>query len=79
LPARFAVDSRPLPVAVGKVTCIRLVAGHAQISILGEVLKLGKRLKFQYVKATWYTEAQMLKVYHHGRLVKQFSEKIRKR
>ncbi len=78
LPANFVGESRPLPVAAGKVTFIRLVSARGEIKILGETLKVGKRWKFQYIRATLSTEAQRVKVYHNGRLVKQLSYKLRK-
>jgi transposase InsO family protein len=72
LPADFTVDKKKLPVAVGKVTFIRLVSIHGTITVLGQSFKVGKRLKFQYVKVTIYTKYQKLKVYHKGKLVKEF-------
>jgi hypothetical protein len=61
---------------VGKVGFIRLVAAKGTINILGQQFKIGKRLKYQYVKATRYTKRQILKIYHKGRLVRQFSYKL---
>jgi hypothetical protein len=37
---------------------------------------VGRRLKFQYIKATLYTKEHVLKIYHQGRLVKQFEYKL---
>jgi transposase InsO family protein len=76
LPADFSVDRRKLPISVGKVTFIRLVTVEGYIHILGQRFKVGKRLKFQYVKATIYTQRKTLKVYHKGRLVKEFAYKL---
>jgi transposase InsO family protein len=72
LPANFTTDGKKLPVALGKVTFIRLVSTHGTISILGQSFKVGKRLKFQFVKATIYTKYKRLKVYHKGRIIKEF-------
>jgi transposase InsO family protein len=72
LPANFTIDEKKLPIAVGKVTFIRLVCIHGTISILGQSFKVGKRLKFHYVKVTIYTKYQHLKVYHKGKLIKEF-------
>jgi hypothetical protein len=72
LPANFTIDGKKLPVALGKVTFIRLVSTHGTISILGQSFKVGKRLKFQFVKATIYTKYKRLKVYHKGRIIKEF-------
>lgn len=79
LPANFAIDGKKLPIAVGKVTLIRLVSAQGAINILGQQCKVGKRLKFQYVKATIYTKRQTLKVYHKGRLIRQFAYELPKK
>jgi transposase InsO family protein len=78
LPADFTVENK-LPVAVGKVTFIRLVAAQGTIRILGQSFKVGKRLKYQYVKVTIYTKYQKLKVYSKGKLIKEFSYPLPKR
>ena len=72
LPANFTIDAKKLPIAAGKVTFIRLVSIHGTISVLGQSFKVGKRLKFHYVKVTIYTKYQNLKVYHKGKLIKEF-------
>lgn len=72
LPANFALDTRKLPIAVGKVTFIRLVSTQGTIRVLGQSFKVGKRLKFQYVKVTIHTKHQRVKVYYKGKLVKEF-------
>jgi len=71
LPADCTLHQQKLPVAVGKVTFIRLVSIHGTVSILDQAFRIGKRLKFEYVKATIDTQRQILKVYHKGRIVKQ--------
>jgi len=76
LPADFQVDRQALPIAVGKVSFIRLASTQGSISLLGQQFRLGKRLKFQYVKATLYTRQQTLKVYHQGQLIKQLPYKL---
>ena len=78
LHADFTVDSHPLPIAVGKISFIRLVSAHGEINILGEPLRVGKRWKFQYVRATIATETQRVKIYHNGRLLKQLRYQLRK-
>ena len=67
-----------LPIAVGKVTFIRLVTIGWHISIRGQRFKIGKSLKFCYVVATIYTKRKTLKVYRKGRLVKEFAYKLAK-
>jgi transposase InsO family protein len=72
LPANFTLDKKILPIAVGKVTFIRMVSGQGTVRILELSFKVGKRLKFQYVKVTIYTKYQRLKVYHKGKLIKEY-------
>jgi transposase InsO family protein len=79
LPANFTIDKHQLPIAAGKVTFIRLVSGHGTVRILGQSFKVGKRLKFQYVKVTIYTKYQRLKVYHKGKLIKEFRYPLSKK
>lgn len=76
LPADFSVEGEKLPIAAGKVTFIRLVSAKGHIRILEQPFKVGKRLKFQYVKATLSTRRKSLKVYHKGRLVKEFAYEL---
>jgi len=78
LPANFKLEGSRFPVSVGKVTFIRLVSAEGNINILEQRFKVGKRLKFQYVKATLYTRYQTLKVYYKGRLLRQFDYKLPK-
>lgn len=78
LPAGFALDLKHLPLAVGKVTFIRQVRAEGDIDILEQAFHLGKRFKFQYVKATIETQRQLLKVYHRGRLIKSFAYQLLK-
>ena len=79
LPADFSTDGPKFAIAVGKVTFIRLVSAKGHINILEQQFKVGKRLKFQYIKATIYTQRKTLKVYHKGRLVKQFTYELVKK
>jgi transposase InsO family protein len=76
LPANFSLDGQKILICVGKVTFIRLVSVEGNINILEQRFKVGKRLKFQYVKATLYTQYQTLKIYHKRRLVKQFDYEL---
>ena len=72
LPADCTLHHQKLPIAVGKVTFIRFVTIQGTVNILDQTFRIGKRLKFEYVKATLDTQRQTLKVYHKGRIVKQF-------
>jgi putative transposase len=77
-PADFALEARALPMAAGKIPCVRRVSGQGTINSLGERLKSSKRWKFQYIRATLSTETQRVRVYQNGRLLKQLSYKLRK-
>jgi putative transposase len=76
LPADFRVDGQPFPIAAGKVSFIRLVSAQGTINILGQQYRVSKRLKFEYIKATLFTALRSLKVYHRGRLLKEFPYKL---
>lgn len=71
LPAHFTLDLKNIPVAAGKITIIRWVPAHGYVDVLGESVKVGRRLRFHYVKITVETHTQRLKIYHNGRLIKQ--------
>jgi transposase InsO family protein len=47
LPANFVIEKK-LPIAVGKVTFIRLVSTQGTTRVLSQSFKVGKRLKYQY-------------------------------
>lgn len=76
LPADFNVEGQKLPLAVGKVSFIRLVSAQGTMNVLGQQFKVGKRVKFQYVKATISTGPQTLKIYRRGRLCKELPCKL---
>ena len=80
LPANFKLEENRIPICVGgQVNFIRLVSAEGNINILEQRFKVGKRLKFQYVKATLYTRYQTLKVYHNGGIVKQLDYELPKK
>jgi putative transposase len=76
LPADFTLDGQQLPLAVGKVSFLRLVSAQGTINILEQPYQVGNRLKFQYVKATIFTRERTLKVYYRGRVVKDLLYKL---
>jgi putative transposase len=76
LPADFPLAGQPLPIAVGKVSFIRLVSAQGSITVLEQSFHVGQRYKFQYIKATLYTRSRTLKVYSRGRLVKTLPYKL---
>jgi len=77
LPANFAMDLTKIPVAAGKITFIRAVSVNGRIDILDESVKIGRRLRFQYVRVVLDTLTHILKVYLNGRLIKQITFKLR--
>jgi putative transposase len=77
LPANFVLQLTKIPVTAGKITFIRWVSPQGRINILGESVKIGRRLRFQYVKAILDTPTQALRVYRDGRLIKRLTFKLR--
>lgn len=72
LPANFTTDTQKLPIAVGKVTFIRLVSLQGTIRLLDQSFTIGKRHTGHYVIGTISTKSHTLKIYHKGKLLKQF-------
>ena len=72
LPADCLLHQQKLPISVGKVSFIRLVRASGAVNLLSQRFQIGRRLKHQYVKVTIFTKQQVLKVYHKGRITKQF-------
>jgi putative transposase len=77
LPATFALNFDAIPVAAGKITFIRWVPAHGYVDVLGESVKVGRRLRYRYIKLTVETHTQVLRIYHNGRLLKQRTFKLR--
>ncbi|MFZ5911751.1 MAG: hypothetical protein ACOYYU_17210 [Chloroflexota bacterium] len=77
LPADFQMDFDNIPLARSKIIFIRLVNQGGTFSILDEVVKVGQRFRFQYVKAILETHPQRLKVYCNGRLIKSITFLLR--
>jgi transposase-like protein len=77
LPANFQRHQQPLPVTVGKVTFLRKVRRSGRITVLGVAVRVGRRWKGRYVRATLYTRNATLKIYLAGRLVKQVAYPLR--
>ncbi|MBV7333173.1 DDE-type integrase/transposase/recombinase [Chloroflexi bacterium TSY] len=76
LPADCRLHLEKHPISVGKVSFIRLVKSNGTVNILSQQFKVGRRLKFQYIKASLFTKMRVLKIYHKGRLVKQFKYEL---
>jgi transposase InsO family protein len=77
LPANCTLHEETLPIALGKIIFIRWVWVQGSVDILGESIKIGRRLRFQHIKATLYTGSQMLSIHHNGRLLKRIAFKLR--
>ena len=77
LPANFQIDFDHIPVALGKIIIVRMVNPQGCVSILDEIVKIGLRYRYQYVKAVVETHPQRLKVYCNGRLIKSITFKLR--
>ena len=77
LPANFHLDFNHIPLAVGKILFIRLVNQAGTISILDEVVKVGRRYRYHYVKAVLQTHPQRLKLHCNGRLIKSITFLLR--
>lgn len=77
LPANFAEHQQAIPVAVGRVTFLRRVRPSGRITVLKEKIRVGKRLKGQYVRATLFTRIHTLKVYARNKLIKVVDYPIR--
>lgn len=78
LPHNFTLHQKKLPLVAGKVSFIRLVSRQGNITILNEKIFIGKRYKYDYVKATIFTKSELLKIYYHGKRIKVLPYKLRK-
>jgi len=76
LPTNCQPHQQKHSICVGKVSFIRLVKSNGTVNVLSRQFKISRRLKFQYIKVTLYTKQQVLKIYHKGRLIKQFDYKL---
>ena len=76
LPQTFKVPTQRLPIAVGRVTFIRMVSANGNIHLLGLTFKVGNRLKGQYVKAVLDTQRAWLTVYLKGRVFNRWPYKF---
>ncbi len=77
LPANFRIDLTKISVTAGKITFFRWALATGRVDVLGESVRVGRRLRFQYVKLMLDTQTQILKVYHDGRLIKRLVFKLR--
>jgi transposase InsO family protein len=71
LPSHFDAHRQPMPIATGKITFIRKVRLSGRITVLATKVKVGKRWRGRYVRATLYTRTEKLKIYHACKLLKE--------
>ena len=72
LPTSYRIPTEPLPIAAGRITFIRQVTAHGNVHLLSQTFKVGKRLKWEYVKVVLDTQRAQLTVYRHGRVFKRW-------
>ncbi len=72
LPTGYRIPTEPLPIAAGRLIFIRQVTAQGNIPLLSQTFKVGKRLKWEYVKVVLDTRRAQLTVYRHGRVFKRW-------
>jgi hypothetical protein len=72
LPTGYCIPTEPLPIAAGRITFIRQVTVHGNVHLLSQTFKIGKRLKWEYVKVVLDTQRARLTVYRQGRVFKRW-------
>jgi hypothetical protein len=77
LPANFRRPAH-LSITVGKLTFIRKVRQSGRITVLGVKVRVGKRRKYEYVRATLFTRTALLKIYDQHRLIKTVDFPLRR-
>jgi transposase InsO family protein len=76
LPMHFVVPTELLPIAMGRVSFIRMVTLQGTIHLLSQSFWVGKRLKGQYVRAVLDTARGYLTIYVQGRIYKRWPYKF---
>ncbi len=72
LPHDYVIPTAFLPVAAGRISCIRQVTLKGKVHLLSQTFKVGKRLKGEYVKVVLDTRRGFLTVYRQGRIFKRW-------
>ena len=72
LPSSYRIPTEPLPIAAGRITFIRQVTAHGNVHLLSQTFKVGKRLKWEYIKVVLDTQRAQLTIYRHGRVFKRW-------
>jgi putative transposase len=76
LPASFEVPTGRLPLAEGRVTFIRRVSVAGTVTVLSQVLRVGKRHRGLYLRLVIDTGRGWLTAYLNGRILKRWSYKL---
>lgn len=76
LPAKFNLSLEQLPISEGRVIFIRSVSARGTVTLLGQTFKIGRRYKYEYVKAVLDTQRQRLTVYVAGKAHKRWGYKL---
>jgi putative transposase len=74
VPADYQPNVEQWPPRKGRVSFIRLVSKNGNITThSGDKFFIGKRYKYEYVKATVLVTKQIMRVYHEGEVVKELA------
>src|SRR5262249_29423634 len=76
LPARFVVPLEALPIAAGRVICIRRVRAAGTVSALSQTCRVGQRHRGLYLRVVLDTQRGWLTAYLNGRAVKRWPYKL---
>lgn len=74
VPADYQPHVEQWPLRKGRISFIRLVSKNGNITThSGDKFFIGKRYKYEYVKATVLVAKQIMRVYHEGEVVKELA------
>jgi putative transposase len=76
LPAGFAVPTKRLPLATGRVTFLRRVSGAGTVTVLSQAFRVGKRHRGLYLRLVIDTGRGTLTAYLNGRVLKRWPYKL---
>jgi putative transposase len=76
LPRSFVVPTGRLPLAAGRVTFIRRVSVAGTVTVLSQVLRVGKRHRGLYLRLVVDTGRGWLTAYLNGRVLKRWPYKL---
>jgi hypothetical protein len=76
LPRSFVVPTGRLPLAAGRVTCIRRVSVAGTVTVLSQVFRAGRRHRGLYLRLVVDTGRGWLTAYLNGRVLKRWPYKL---